>query len=187
MNIEIDKTLQILQNGGTILYPTDTIWGIGCDPANPEAVQKIYEIKKRDDRKSMLVLIDSVSMLTSYITDVPNIAYELIGVTDKPLTIVYPGARNLAANLIAEDGSLGIRVTIDPFCQQLIRRFGRPIVSTSANQSGETSPATFREISEKIINSVDYVVDWRRDEQTGKVSSSIIKIDIKGYFKILRP
>jgi len=187
MNTEIEKTLQILRNGGTILYPTDTIWGIGCDPENPEAVRKIYDIKKRDDRKSMLVLIDGVCMLTSYITDVPDIAYELIDVTDKPLTIVYPGARNLAANLIAEDGSLGIRVTTDPFCKQLIKKFGRPIVSTSANQSGETSPATFREISEMIINSVDYVVDWRRDEQSERVSSSIIKIDSQGYFRILRP
>jgi len=187
MNEEIEKALEVLRQGGTILYPTDTIWGIGCDATNRDAVQKIYKIKERDDRKSMLVLIDNVSRLTYYISEVPEIAYELIDVSDKPLTIIYPEARHLPENLLAEDGSLGIRITSDPFCKKLIGRCGKPIVSTSANLSGQPAPSNFSLIPEEIVKGVDHVVNWRREETAAAVPSSIIKLDNRGHIQILRP
>jgi L-threonylcarbamoyladenylate synthase len=186
MNSEIHRIVEILNNGGTILYPTDTIWGIGCDATNKSAVEKIYKIKKREDTKSMLVLLESETRLQQYITEVPDIAYQLIDVTDKPLTIVYPGAKNLAPNLIAEDGSVGIRVPNDEFCRKLLARFKRPIVSTSANISGESSPVVFSEVNEYIRNSVDYVANWRRDDLTKAAPSSIIKLGVGGEIQIIR-
>ncbi|MBN2698055.1 MAG: threonylcarbamoyl-AMP synthase [Bacteroidales bacterium] len=186
MNHEIERALEILQDGGTILYPTDTIWGLGCDASDPEAVGKIIRIKKRDDRKSMLVLIDDAARLSSYVEEIPGMAFTLIQITDKPLTIIYPGAKNLAANLIAEDGSAGIRITPDPFCRTLIKKLGRPLVSTSANLSGEPAPSAFSEISGQIRQQVDYVVDWRRDESFRTAPSSIIKFDRKGVITIIR-
>jgi L-threonylcarbamoyladenylate synthase len=153
MNSEIHKIIEILNGGGIILYPTDTIWGIGCDATNRSAVEKVYNIKQREDTKAMLVLIESQMRLQQYITEVPEIAYQLIEVSDKPLTIIYPGAKNLAQNLIGMDGSVGIRIPNDEFCQQLLARFKKPIVSTSANISGTISPVIFSEITDLIRKS----------------------------------
>lgn len=186
MQNDIKKALEVLQNGGVILYPTDTIWGIGCDATNEKAVQRIYELKKREDSKSMLVLMENINFLSRYVEEVPGIAYDLIEVTEKPMTIIYPGAKNLAKNLIAQDGSIGIRVSSEEFTRQLIQRFKKPIVSTSANISGEPSPAFFDEISPEIIDAVDYVVEYRQDDHTPKEPSSIVKLGVGGEIQILR-
>jgi L-threonylcarbamoyladenylate synthase len=183
---EIQKILEILNSGGTILYPTDTIWGIGCDATNKLAVEKIYKMKQREDSKAMLVLIESEARLQQYVSEVPNIAYQLIEVADKPLTIIYPGAKNLASNLIADDGSIGIRIPNDEFCQKLLGRFKKPLVSTSANLSGTTPPAIFSEIGNNIKNRVDYIVHWRQDDTKTSLPSSIIKLGIDGEIKIIR-
>ena len=183
---EIRKTLGILKNGGVILYPTDTIWGLGCDATNPEAVKRIYDIKKRADNKSMLVLLDDAGKIASY-ADVPDIALDLIEVADKPTTIIYPGAKRLAPNLIAEDGTIGIRITREEFTRSLIFRYNKPIVSTSANISGEPSPHFFGEISEEIKNAVDYIVDYRRNDHNPPAApSSIIKLGMGGEIQIIR-
>ena len=155
MQEDIKKACEVMRSGGVILYPTDTIWGIGCDATNEEAVKRVYEIKQRSDSKSMLVLLENPAKLQTYITEVPDIAWDLIDLTDKPLTIIYEGAKNLATNLIAEDGSIGIRITSELFSTELCRQFRKPIVSTSANLSGETAPANFREIPEEIKSAVD--------------------------------
>jgi L-threonylcarbamoyladenylate synthase len=186
MHQEIKKTLDILYSGGIILYPTDTIWGIGCDAANEEAVQKIYKIKQREDSKSMLILIDDALRIPSYIDEMPEIAWDLIELSEKPLTIIYPAAKNLAKKLIAEDGSIGIRVSQDKFTQELIRRFKRPIVSTSANISGQPAPAFFDEISEEIKSAVDYVVKHRQDDTTQSAPSGIIKLGVNGEIQVIR-
>ena len=186
MRQEIEKALEVLNQGGVILYPTDTIWGLGCDATNDEAVKRIYTIKKRADSKSMLVLIENENRLPSYVSEIPDIAWELIDVADKPLTLIYPGAKNLAPSLIAEDGSVGIRIVKEKFCEDLIRRFKRPIVSTSANITGETSPANFDEISDEIKAAVDYIVEYRQDDTAKAVPSGIIKLNEKGQFQILR-
>lgn len=186
MNDDIKKALDVLRNGGVILYPTDTIWGLGCDAENAEAVKKVYEIKKRADSKSMLALIDQPMRLDMYVTEVPEIAWDLIEQTDKPLTVIYPNAKNLAPNLVAEDGSIGIRLVDDKFCSQLIARLQRPLVSTSANISGSPSPKNFSEISEDIINAVDYVVNHRQDDVSEIKASSIIKLSEGGLFEIIR-
>ena len=145
---DIEKCLDILRQGGVILYPTDTIWGLGCDATNGAAIEKVYKIKQRSDSKAMLVLLENENLLPSYIKEVPEIAWDLIDVGEKPLTIIYPGAKNLAPNLIAEDGSIGIRITREEFTARLIQKFRKPIVSTSANISGEPAPANFGEITE---------------------------------------
>ncbi|MCD7900068.1 MAG: threonylcarbamoyl-AMP synthase [Bacteroides sp.] len=186
MTEEIKKACQIMNDGGVVLYPTDTIWGIGCDATNPEAVQKVYEIKKRMDTKAMLVLVDSAVKVDFYVDDVPSIAWDLIELTDKPLTIIYSGARNLAPNLLAEDGSVGIRVTSEKFSYQLCQRFRKAIVSTSANISGQPSPANFSEISEEIKSAVDYIVNYRQDDTSRPTPSSIIKLDKGGIISIIR-
>jgi L-threonylcarbamoyladenylate synthase len=183
---DIKKALEVLKRGGVILYPTDTIWGIGCDATNAEAVKRVYEIKKRNDRKSMLILLGNSSYLSFYVQLVPEIAYQLIDVTDQPLTIIYPGAKNLAPNLIAEDGSIGIRITDDEFCIQLLSRFKKPLVSTSANVSNSVSPANFSEINQEIIDSVDYVVTWRQDDYTKRQPSGIIKLGKNGEVEVIR-
>lgn len=182
---DIKAALDLLLKGGIILYPTDTIWGIGCDATNEKAVERIYEIKKRVDKEGMLVLLDSPDRLTQYV-EVPDVAWELIDVADKPLTIIYPGARNLAANLLGSDGSVGIRIVKDSFCIKLIQQFKRPVVSTSANISGEKSPQIFSEINKDIINSVDYVVKWRQDDLTKINPSGIIKLGLSGEVKVIR-
>lgn len=186
MENEIKNAIEVLNKGGIILYPTDTIWGIGCDATNKDAVSRIYKIKDREDSKSMLVLIDNENRLQQYIKEVPEIAYQLIEVADKPLTIIYPGAKNLADNLIAEDGSIGIRISNDEFCTKLLGKFRKPLVSTSANISGEKSPATFMEIKEEIRNKVDYIVNWRQNYKKQRIPSSIIKIGVGGEIEIIR-
>ncbi len=186
MTEDIKKACQVMSEGGIILYPTDTIWGIGCDATNAEAVRRVYEIKQRSDSKAMLVLVDSPVKVDFYVQDVPDIAWDLIELADKPLTIIYSGARNLAPNLLAEDGSLGIRVTNEEFSKRLCRQFRKAIVSTSANISGQPSPACFSEISEEIKSMVDYVVGYRQDEAGQPKPSSIIKLDKGGVIKIIR-
>jgi len=183
---DIIKALEVLRSGGIILYPTDTIWGIGCDATNPAAVNRIYEIKQRQDAKSMLVLMENPNLLNSYISEVPEIAWELIDVADTPLTIIYPGAKNLAANLLAKDGSVGIRITNEAFTQQLIQRFRKPVVSTSANISGQKSPQNFSEISDEIKKSVDFIVNFRQDDQSRSNPSGIIKLGVGGQIEVIR-
>ena len=186
MNEEIKKACQVMREGGVILYPTDTIWGIGCDATNEEAVRRVYEIKHRADSKAMLMLVDSAVKVDFYVQDVPEVAWDLIELADKPLTIIYSGARNLAPNLLAEDGSVGIRVTGEEFSKRLCQQFRKAIVSTSANVSGQPSPQNFSEISEEIKAAVDYIVDYRREETTQAKPSSIIKLDKGGVIKIIR-
>ncbi len=183
---EIKKALEILRSGGIILYPTDTVWGLGCDATNEEAVAKIYEIKKREDSKSMILLASDLDMICRYIKEIPEIAVQLVEVNDKPMTIIYPGAMGLAKNVIAEDGTVGIRIPDHNFCHTLIQKLGRPIVSTSANISGKVSPKKFAEISEEIKEAVDYVVNPDLEsESTGK-PSSIIKVGVDYTIKIIR-
>jgi len=186
MTEDIKTAIEVLQKGGVILYPTDTIWGLGCDAANEAAVKRICEIKKRQDNKGMIVLMENAALLERYLDEVPEIAYDLIELTDKPLTIIYDGAKNLACNLVAEDGSIGIRITSETFTRDLIRRFKRPIVSTSANVSGRPSPANFDEIAQEIIDAVDYVVQYRQDDTRKAQASSIIKLGRGGEVKIVR-
>lgn len=175
-----------MQEGGVILYPTDTIWGLGCDATNPDAVRRVYEIKKRADSKAMLVLVDSSVKVDFYVQDVPEVAWDLIELADKPLTIIYSGARNLAPNLLAEDGSVGIRVTSEDFSRRLCQQFRKAIVSTSANISGQSSPANFSEISDDVKSQVDYIVGFRQDDISRPKPSSIIKLDKGGVIKIIR-
>jgi len=182
---DIQSALKVLQQGGTILYPTDTIWGIGCDATNEKAVRRVYEIKKREDKEGMLVLLDSPDRLERY-AEVPDIAWDLIEAAVNPLTIIYPGARNLAASLFAADGSVGIRIAKDNFCKKLIQQFKRPVVSTSANISGTAAPRIYAEISKEIINSVDYVVSYRKDDLIKAKPSGIIKLGLKGEVKVIR-
>ena len=175
-----------MREGGVILYPTDTIWGIGCDATNEDAVRRVYEIKQRQDSKAMLVLVDSSVKVDFYVQDVPEVAWELIDLADKPLTIIYSGARNLAANLLAEDGSVGIRVTNEDFSKRLCQQFRKAVVSTSANISGQPSPRNFSEISEEVKSAVDYIVGYRQEEMSNPKPSSIIKLDKGGVIKIIR-
>ena len=186
MDEDLKIAMEVLREGGIILYPTDTIWGIGCDATNPAAVQRVYQIKKRADNKSMLVLVDSESRLMQYVDQVPEVAWQLIGVSIKPLTIIYQGAKNLAPNLIAENGSVGIRIPRDDFCRELISRFRKPVVSTSANISGHKAPALFPEIEDGIISSVDYVVNWRRNDLIPREASSVIELRSGGEIRIIR-
>jgi len=186
MNQDIKKALEVLRSGGIILYPTDTIWGLGCDAENEVAVKRIYEIKKRIDSKSMLILIDTPMRLEMYVEEIPEIAWDLIEQSTKPLTIIYPRAKNLAANLLADDGSIGIRMVEETFCNQLIARFQKPIVSSSANISGETAPINFSAISQEIIEAVDYIVQYRQNDLSENKSSSILKLGEGGLFKIIR-
>lgn len=183
---EIKKAVEVLQTGGVILYPTDTVWGLGCDATNEEAVRRIYEIKKRTDAKAMLVLIDSTAKLLSYVSEIPDIAWDLIELSEKPITIIYPQAKNLAPNLIADDHSVGIRVTSEFFSKSICERLRKPVVSSSANISGMSTPQNFSQISDEIKNAVDYVVDYRRDETDLPGPSSIIKLEKGNIFKIIR-
>ena len=197
MKEEIQKALEVLRKGGIILYPTDTVWGIGCDATDPEAVAKIYEIKCREDSKSLVLLASDMDMICRYVKDIPEMAVQLVEVNDKPMTIIYPGAvagtqsdkasRNcLAYNTVAEDGTVGIRVPMMEFCQQLVSRFGRPIVSTSANISGEATPKKYAEISQEIKDAVDHVVDPSLEKGSTGQSSSIIKVGLDYSIEIIR-
>ena len=183
---EVQACVNVLQKGGLILYPTDTIWGIGCDAANEEAVKKIFDIKKREAGKSLLILALDINMIDRYVQDLPDIAEELFEASDAPLTIILPDSRNLAEGLAADDNSIGIRIPDDPFCQEMLRRFRRPIVSTSANFSGEPSPSCFGDISQDLIDKMDHVANWRQEEGPGNPASSIIKINADGTFKVIR-
>lgn len=187
MNEDINKALEVLRNGGVILYPTDTIWGLGCDATNAEAVRRIYEIKHRADNKSLIVLVDTAARIPSYVQDVPAVALDMIELATSPLTVIFEGAKNLADNVInVDDQSVGIRVATDDFCPMLIQRFRKPIVSTSANISGQPAPACFSEIDASIIQSVDYVVHHRQDDTTKHKASGIVKIGRNGEVKVIR-
>ena len=185
---DLQTALRVLREGGVILYPTDTVWGIGCDATNAEAVARVYEIKKRVDSKAMLVLLDGAGKLQGYLDKVPETAWMLLEANEgqRPMTIIYPHAKHLASNLLAEDGSVGIRITSELFSKALCEQLRRPIVSTSANFSGEPAAKTFNEISEELKAAVDYVCMFRRNDQTIHQPSSIIKIDEKERITIIR-
>jgi L-threonylcarbamoyladenylate synthase len=172
---EVEHALRILRNGGIILYPTDTVWGIGCDATNKEAVQKIYQLKKRDDSKSMIVLVAEERDVLKYVAAPDLPVFDFLQQQSRPTTVIFEGAIGFAENLIAEDGSIAIRIVQDKFCRHLVKRLGRPIVSTSANISGQPTPQTFHQISEEIIIGVDHVVQWRQDDDTPAQPSQIIK------------
>ena len=183
---DISKAVEVMNAGGVILYPTDTVWGIGCDATHAEAVKRVYEIKKRSDAKSLICLIDSEAKLQFYLNEVPDVAWDLLDVADKPLSIIYDGARNLAHNVIADDGSVALRVTKEVFSKQLCFRMKRAIVSTSANVSGMPTPHVFSEISEEILSAVDYVCTSRRNETVKYQPSGIIRLGLGGEVKIIR-
>ncbi len=183
---EIAKAIEVLKSGGTILYPTDTIWGIGCDATNEQAVKKVQELKGRIASKSLIILLDNENKLGGYVREVPEIAYDLIEYAEKPLTIIYSGAKNLAPNVINEDGSIGIRIVKYPFCEQLIQRFRLPIVSTSANTSGNPAPKNCADIEEDVLNGVDYVVNWEQYDMAEKTPSTIMKLEPDGRFSFIR-
>ena len=186
------EALEVLRNGGVILYPTDTVWGLGCDATNPEAVARIYEIKKRSDSKSLVLLASDLDMVARYIREIPDMAIQLVEVNDKPMTIIYPGAltgqecRGLAHNTVAQDGSVGIRIPVVDFCRDLVHRFGRPIVSTSANISGEPTPRKFADIPQQIKDVVDFIVDPSLERNSTGSASSIIKVGLDGTIDIIR-
>ena len=186
MKNEVVKALEVVKAGGIILYPTDTIWGIGCDATNEEAVQKVMALKGRSASKSLIVLVDNDTKLASYVREIPDVAYDLIEYAENPLTIVYSNAKNLAPGVINEDGSVGIRVVKHNFCQQLIQRFRLPIVSTSANISGEPAPKNFSEVSQEIIDGVDYVVNLEQEVSEEKTPSTIMKLSPDGLFTFIR-
>ena len=186
MTEDIKKACEVMAAGGIILYPTDTIWGIGCDATNEKAVQRVYELKRRTDNKAMLVLMDSEAKLYRYVSDVPDIAWDLISVSYKPLTIIYSSAKNLATNLLGADGSVGIRITNEEFSKKVWERFRKPLVSTSANVSGEPSPANFSEVSEVIKEGVDYTVSYRQDDMSKAAPSGIIKLGAGGLVQVIR-
>ena len=202
MREEIQKALEVLRGGGVILYPTDTVWGIGCDATNPEAVARVYAIKKREDSKSLVLLASDMDMICRYVKEVPEMAVQLVEVNDKPMTIIYPDAvagpapdggvmpqpctTCLAFNTVAEDGTVGIRIPMMDFCQQLVSRLGRPLVSTSANISGEPTPKRFSEISPAILEAVDHTVDSTLEAGSTGKSSSIIKVGLDYSIEIIR-
>ncbi|WP_190809343.1 L-threonylcarbamoyladenylate synthase [Flagellimonas sp. S3867] len=182
---EINNCVKQLQAGNLILYPTDTVWGIGCDATNPKAVKKVYALKNRVDSKALICLVASQAMLERHVTEVPEMAYDLIDLAEKPITIVFDQPKGIAKNLIAEDNTLAIRVASDKFCQYLINKFGKPIVSTSANISGMPTPKQFKEIAPEILKGVDYVVNLP-DENKNPYPSSIIKLGNDGQVKVIR-
>lgn len=198
MKEQIQKALEVLRGGGVILYPTDTVWGIGCDATDPEAVAKIYAIKNREDSKSLVLLASDMDMICRYVKEIPEMAVQLVEVNDKPMTIIYPGAvagekgdmkanrHCLAFNTVAEDGTVGIRIPMMEFCQQLVAKLGRPLVSTSANISGESTPKRFAEISEQIKSAVDHIVEPSLERGSTGQSSSIIKVGLDYSIQIIR-
>lgn len=183
---DINDSLITLRKGGIILYPTDTIWGLGCDASNASAVEKIFRIKSRSESKSLLVLVAGDQMLERYVKEIPEIVFELTSVSDSPLTIIYPNGKNLAAGVCSEDGSVGIRICHDEFCRELISRFRKPIISTSANFSGNPSPENFGEIEKSVIDAVDFVVKYRQDDRRKHSASPVIKVELNGTIKIIR-
>lgn len=185
MNEEIQKAFEIIQNGGIILYPTDTVWGIGCDATNATAVQKIYDLKKREESKSMIVLMNGEKMIYNVFKDIPEVAWQILDLSEKPTTLILDKPRNVAANLIANDQSLAVRIVKEPFCYKLMERMKRPLVSTSANITGNLTPKSFKEISPEIIKGVDYVVNLHREKICDK-PSTIIKLTLDSKVQIIR-
>ncbi len=183
---DIQKAVEVMRRGGVILYPTDTVWGIGCDATNAEAVKRVYEIKQRDDSKALICLVDSDVRLQRYARNVPDVAWDLMTLSEKPTTVILDTVSNLADNLYAEDGSVGIRITKEEFSRQLCYRMQKPIVSTSANVSGETTAQNYCDISEEIMNAVDYVCNTRRQEHLPHTPSSIIKLTNDGQVTVIR-
>jgi len=184
---EIRKAGEVLRSGGTILYPTDTIWGIGCDATCSEAVERIFQIKQRAESKSMLILVSDLEMLRKHVSHVPEQIIRFLQSTDKPTSIIYPDGCRLATRLLAEDGSVGIRLTADPFCHPLIQNSGFPLVSTSANISGDDPPKSFADISPEIRQKVDHIVTWRQDDRNPATPSSIFKLQRDGSLSVIRP
>lgn len=182
---EIENALLVLKKGGVILYPTDTVWGIGCDATNPDAVDKVFKLKQRSDEKSLICLVNDFRMLNEYVETIPEVAYDILKYAKKPTTIIYDDPIRVAENIIAEDNSLAIRVTKDEFCKKLIQKFRRPLVSTSANFSGEKTPQSYAEIDPLILEGVDYVVNLQHDKKSGK-PSAIIKLKNDGSVKVIR-
>ena len=198
----ISEAVKVLREGGVILYPTDTIWGIGCDATNPQAVSKVYSIKKREDSKALVLLASGLDMIGRYVKDIPEMAVQLIEVNDRPMTIIYPDAISskapeegkeavpdkhfLAYNVVAEDGSVGIRIPMMEFARQLAFKLGRPVVSTSANISGEPSPKSFKDISQEIKDAVDYTVHPSLEKESTGLASQILKVGMKGEIEIIR-
>ena len=180
------EAVKVLKEGGLILYPTDTVWGIGCDATNEKAVEKVFKLKQREDSKALVLLASDLDMVARYIKEIPQMAIQLVEVNDAPMTIVYPGAMGLAHNVIAEDGSVGIRIPLQGFCLELVKRFGRPLVSTSANISGEATPKNYAEISPAIRDSVDYIIDPQFESGASGKASQIIKVEVDGEVKIIR-
>ena len=183
---DIRQAVEVLRKGGVILYPTDTVWGIGCDATNAEAVKRVYEIKQRDDSKALICLVDSDGRLQRYVRSVPDVAWQLLDAAVKPTTVILDNAINLAPNLIAEDGSIGIRITNEPFSKELCYRFQKALVSTSANISGQPAPQNYQDIAPEILDAVDYVCFSRRQEHQPHTPSSIIKLTEDGVVTILR-
>ncbi|MDG1063634.1 MAG: L-threonylcarbamoyladenylate synthase [Flavobacteriaceae bacterium] len=185
MHPEIEQSLKVLKRGGIILYPTDTVWGIGCDATNADAVDRIFALKQRDDSKALICLVSDFRMLEQYISTVPEIAYDILKYADRPTTIVYDQPRHVAENLVAADDSLGVRVTHDEFCRTLIKHLKKPLVSTSANISGEPTPGIFKEISQAILDGVDYVVNLDRNKRNDQ-PSSVIRLKNDGVVQVIR-
>jgi L-threonylcarbamoyladenylate synthase len=185
LNEEVHKAFEVIQNGGIILYPTDTVWGIGCDATNVEAVKKIYALKQREETKSMIVLMNGEKMMYNVFKDIPEVAWQILDLSEKPTTLILDNPRNVAANIIAEDKTLGVRIVKEPFCFKLMERMKRPLVSTSANISGMFTPKSFKEISPEIINGVDYVVNLHHEKICDK-PSTIIKLSSDSQVKIIR-
>lgn len=183
---DIRRAVEVMNQGGVILYPTDTIWGLGCDATNPEAVKRIYEIKQRTDAKALISLVDSETKVQFYVKEVPEVAWDVMELSEKPMTVVFDGGRNLAPNLLAEDGSVAIRITKEAFSKELCMRMKRAVVSTSANISGQPAPRCFSEISEEIKKAVDYICTSRQDEPPTQTASSIIKLGAGGEVTIIR-
>lgn len=184
---DISKAVSVMKRGGVILYPTDTVWGIGCDATSSDAIRRVYEIKRRSDSKALISLVSDIDMLERFVGNVPLSVADFLEKSDRPTTVVYPSCRLLAPELLADDGSAGIRVTSEIYSRGLCQELGVPVVSTSANISGEPAPALFSEISDEIISAVDYVADFRRDDSTVSAPSRVVKLNSDGSFIILRP
>lgn len=185
INTEVHNAFEAIKNGGIILYPTDTVWGIGCDATNPEAVARIYKLKQRDDSKSMIVLMNGEKMMYNVFKEIPDVAWQILDLSEKPTTLILDHPRNVAANVIADDKTLGVRLVKEPFCYKLMERMKKPLVSTSANISGQPTPKSFKEISSEIIKGVDYVVNLQREKICDK-PSTIIKLTLDNQVKIIR-
>ena len=183
---DVDRACKVMPEGGIVVYPTDTIWGIGCDATNADAVARVYEIKRRADHKALITLVPDAGWVERYVEEVPDVAWELLDVAVDPMTIVYDRGKNVATNLMGEDGSIGLRVTSEFYSRELCRRLRKPVVSSSANVSGDPSPMCFAEISKEILDAADYVAMYRRDDKGGIKASTVIRLGAGGLIKILR-